>query len=98
MSLRTSPQTGVAIRILLAPTLGELSAKLTEREKGSLPKRGAQGPHPSRLCRATFPGGEGFGERIATPSCGMVRIDMFFRKHIPKKKNPAGSPRGVGWV
>ena len=29
--------------------------------------------------RATFPEGEGFGIRIATPVCGLVRNDMFFR-------------------
>ena len=30
------------------------------------PEKGSPCPHPSRLCRATFPGGEGFGERIVT--------------------------------
>ena len=29
--------------------------------------KGSLSPHPSRLCRATFPAGEGFEMRIATP-------------------------------
>ena len=29
--------------------------------------KGSLSPHPSRLCRATFPAGEGFEIRIATP-------------------------------
>ena len=28
--------------------------------------------------RATFPGGEGMGKRIATPVCGLVRNDTFY--------------------
>ena len=57
----------VTIRFSLAPTLGELAAKPTERVKTpSLPLAGhlshgeRQDPHPSRLRRATFPMGEGF--------------------------------------
>ena len=35
-------------------------------EKGKCAGDGSLSPHPSRLRRATFPGGEGFGERIVT--------------------------------
>ena len=35
-------------------------------------------PHPSRLCRDTFPRGEGLGKRIATPACALARNDAVF--------------------
>ena len=62
----------------LAPTLGELAAEPTERVKIALPAPLGHLSHRERQvalirlalagdARATFPMGEGFGERIATP-------------------------------
>ena len=45
--------------------------------------KGSLSPHPSRLCRATFPAGEGFEMRIATPVCGLVRNDNSFIPNRP---------------
>ena len=47
-------------------------------------------PHPSRACvrRAShLPPREGFGERIATPVCGLVRNDMCFKMALKNNGN-----------
>ena len=67
MSLRTSPQTGVAIRLPLAPPLGELAAKPTERANRNLSVPSGQTLIRLALAgdaRATFPVGEGFGDGL----------------------------------
>ena len=89
MSLRTSAHAGVAIRSPLAPSLGELAAKPTERVNIALSAPSGHLSHRERQvalirlalagdARATFPGGEGFEMRIATPVCGLVRNDMHY--------------------
>ena len=84
--------TGVAIRFLrspLAPTLGELVAKPTERVSIALSAPTGHLSHRERqvaLIRhgcavPPSPPREKLGERIATPVCGLVRNDMVFRKY-----------------
>ena len=63
----------------------ERGNKTLSAPTGHLSHRARQGPHPSRACvrRAShLPPREGFGERIATPVCGLVRNDMCFRVYL----------------
>ena len=67
MSLRASPQTGVAIRFPLAPPKGELAAKPTERANRNLSAPSGQTLIRLALAgdaRATFPVGEGFEDGL----------------------------------
>ena len=52
-----------------------------------------EGPHPSRLRRATFPGGEGLGKRIAT---GIPVRAHSQRNPIYTQKSPMPLENGIG--
>ena len=93
LSLRTSVATlvwqSVSFVPPLAPTLGELVAKPTERVSIALSAPTGHLSHRERqvaLIRhgcavpPSPPRGK-LGERIATPVCGLVRNDMVFRKY-----------------
>ena len=52
-----------------------------------------EGPHPSRLRRATFPGGEGLGKRIVT---GIPVRTHSQRNPIYTQKSPMPFSDGIG--
>ena len=75
----------MAIRFPLGSPLRGLAAKPTERVKnalsaplGHLSHRERQGPHPSRLRRATFPVGEGLGAGFFRAVTGICKFFLYF--------------------
>ena len=88
MSLRTSPQTGVAIRFPLAPPKGELAAKPTERANRNLSAPSGQTLIRLALAgdaRATFPIGEGFGDGLPHQCEHWFAITFFFRELVQER-------------
>ena len=92
MSLRTSPQTGVEIRLPLAPPKGELAAKPTERANRNLSAPSGQTLIRLALAgdaRATFPVGEGFGD-----GCEHWFAMTFFFRELMQERHRA-VPNGI---
>ena len=70
MSMRAHKQMGVLIPSAPVCALGQLP----------LISKGSLCPHPARLRRATFPRGEGFGERIVTVGI-LLPKNVLVREH-----------------